>query len=161
MDGMARAFTMGLERSGKFVGFFSAGLEGEDWYARPAGVPNPAIWTLGHIAYHRALFLELLTGERTYADDWKTRYDMGSLPLDDPHDYPGVAECHELFERATEKLQAYLESVSDEELATPPLRTSRFLATRGDVLAHAIAHEAHHTGNMALLRRLLGKEKVI
>lgn len=161
MDGMGKAFWLGLQRSARFVELFSAGLEGEDWYARPAGVPNTAIWTLGHLAYHRCLFLELLTGERVYPEAWRGWFEMGSTPLPDPHGYPDVATCRTYLDLALAKLEAYLESVAEADLAAPPLRPSRFLATKADVLAHAAAHEAHHTGSLALLRRLLGKERVI
>ena len=161
MDGMARAYLAAFRRSDMFVGFFTRGLEGEDWYARPAGVPNTAIWTLGHLAYHRSLFLELLTGEKTCPETWREWFDMGCTPLPDPHGYPDVDTCREHLKRLFEKIEAYLEGATEQGLAEPLHRASRFLANKSDVLAHMVAHEAHHTGNLALLRRLLGKEKVV
>jgi uncharacterized damage-inducible protein DinB len=161
MDPMAKAFATSFERSSKFVSYFTAGLEGEDWYARPAGTPNPAIWTLGHLAFHRGLFLELLSGERTYPESWRALFGMGCQPLADPHGYPDVATCLRYLKETHDALNAYLETASEAELETPPLQPSRFLALKADVLAHLVVHEAHHTGNVAVLRRLLGKEKVI
>lgn len=160
MLGMAKAFQMGIERSAKFVEVFTRGLEGEDWYAQPPGIPNPAIWTLGHIAYHRGLFYELVSGRRTYPDDWRGLFGMGCEPLPDPRAYPGVETCHAYLNEAYELLVGYLESVTARELAAKPTIESRFLPTKADVLAHLVCHEAHHTGNLALVRRLLGKERL-
>lgn len=161
MIGMAKAFRMGIERSAKFVEVFTRGLEGEDWYAQPQGVPNPAIWTLGHIAYHRGLFYELVSGQRTYPDDWRGLFGMGCEPLADPHAYPSVETCQAYLSEAFELLVGYLDSATARDLAARPTIESRFLPTKADVLAHLVSHEAHHTGNLAAVRRLLGKEKVI
>jgi uncharacterized damage-inducible protein DinB len=161
MDGMAKAFGMAIERSAQFVGYFTKGLEGEDWYSRLPGVPNTAIWSLGHIAYHRALFLELVSGERIYPQEWTSLFAMGCEPLPDPHGYPSTATCLELLDRSLAGLRSYLETATQADLASPPHLPSRFLPTKADVLTHLAAHEAHHTGNLALVRRLLGKEKVI
>jgi uncharacterized damage-inducible protein DinB len=51
--------------------------------------------------------------------------------------------------------------VTAKDLAAKPTIESRFLPTKADVLSHLICHEAHHTGNLALVRRLLGKDKVV
>ncbi|HPS78689.1 MAG TPA: DinB family protein [Thermoanaerobaculaceae bacterium] len=161
MQGMAKAFLMGIERSARFVEVFTRGLEGEDWYARPAGVPNPAIWTLGHIAYHRGLFYEMVTGERTYPEPWKALFDMGCTALGDPHGYPGVEECLAYMERTLGLWRTYLESASDEELAASTPSCVPRLPTRAAVLSHCAVHESHHTGSLAIARRLLGKDRVV
>lgn len=161
MLGMAKAFRMGIERSAKFVEVFTRGLEGEDWYLQPAGVPNPAIWTLGHIAYHRGLFYEMVSGRRTYPDAWEGLFGMGCEPLADPHGYPDVEACRAYLNEGFELLVGYLESATVEDLAAKPTIESRFLPTRADVLAHLVSHEAHHTGSLALLRRLLGKGRIV
>jgi hypothetical protein len=161
MLGMAKAFRMGIERNAKLVEVFTRGMEGEDWFVQPPGVPNPAIWTLGHIAYHRGLFYEMVTGECTYPETWRGVFGMGCKPLADAHAYPPVEVCHAYMEKALGLLGGYLESVTARGLALKPTIESRFLPTKADVLSHLICHEAHHTGNLALVRRLLGKDKVI
>jgi uncharacterized damage-inducible protein DinB len=161
MDEMAKAFSLGLERANRFLGYFGDDLEGDDWYVRPAGVPNPAIWILGHMAYYRGTFLELLTGERVVPEGWCELFAMGCQPLEDPHGYPDAAECREVMETSLARLRAYLETATTAELELPPRLESRYLKTRGDVLSHLSHHEAYHTGSLNLLRRLLGKEKVI
>lgn len=161
MQGMAKAFLMSVERSARFVEVFTRGLEWEDWYELPPGVPNPAIWTLGHIAYHRGLFYEMVTGQRTYPDDWKALFDMGCTPLPDPHGYPAVGECLAYMERLLGLWRAYLDSATDEELAAAGPHCVPRLPTRADVVCHHATHEAHHTGNLALVRRLLGKGRVV
>jgi uncharacterized damage-inducible protein DinB len=161
MDEMAKAFSLGLERANTFVGYFDNGLEGDDWYLRPEGAPNPPIWILGHMAFYRAQFLELLTGERVVPEGWRELLAMGSEPLTDPRGYPAVGECRKVLDESLVRLRTYLETVTAAELESPPAAESRFFKTKGEVLVHLTHHEAHHTGSLNLLRRMLGKEKAI
>ncbi len=70
MDPMARTFRPGLERSNMFIELFTEGMAGEVWRKKLPGIPNPAIWSMGNLAHRRAAMLELLTGKRTYDNDW-------------------------------------------------------------------------------------------
>ncbi|MBK6897791.1 MAG: hypothetical protein IPH09_00470 [bacterium] len=109
MDPMARAFSLGLERSHLFVGLFTQGLEGGGGGPRggggpPAGARRPPG---GPGAAPRA------------------------APGRGPPGAPAAAPAH------------------------------RFFATGAAALAHLTHHEAHHTGCLSMLRRALGKDKVI
>ncbi|MCP4584154.1 MAG: DinB family protein [candidate division Zixibacteria bacterium] len=160
MDRMAEALWFGLERSNLFIGFFSQGMVGEDWLRRPPGVPNPAIWTLGHLAYQRALVLEMLTGKRTYDETWVELFEMG-CEVREPEHYPDEVTCRAFLDARLQDLKAYLDTADAEDLDSPPCLPSKFFKTKAAVLVHLTHHEAHHTGNLALLRRLLGKDKVL
>ena len=82
MNPTVKAYWMGLERSNGFIDFFTRGMEGDDWLQRPAGVPNPAIWILGHLAHCRAGFLEMLIGQRMYEEGWDALAGLGVDPQD-------------------------------------------------------------------------------
>ncbi len=75
MDPMAKVFWYGLERSNLFIDVFTEGMAGEDWARRLPGIPNPAIWTLGHLAYQRGVVLELLPGHHTCPENWPGVFD--------------------------------------------------------------------------------------
>jgi uncharacterized damage-inducible protein DinB len=160
MDPMAKAFRLGLDRSDEFIGYFTKGMEGDDWLKRPPGVPNPAIWTLGHLAFVRGRFLELLTGKKTYGDAWVPLFEIGCEPRD-PREYPDVETCRAFLRVRIEDIRAYLETATREDLESPPCVPSRFFPTKAAALVHMTLHEAHHTGCLSLVRRMLGKEKVI
>lgn len=161
MNEIAKVFHADLDKSDGFIEFFSQDLEGDDWYAKPPGVPNPAIWTLGHLAYVRADFVWMLTGEKLYPPEWVPLFKIGSEPLEDTHQYPTPDLCWELLTKCKEKLEAFLETATEEDFASAPNGANPFFPTKAAVFVHLTHHEAHHTGNLALVRRMLGKEKVI
>lgn len=160
MNSMAKAFLLGLERSNMFVEVFTSGMEGEDWLQKPAGIPNPGIWIMGHLAFQRARFYELLTGKKTYDEDWISMFELGCEPKDAVA-YPDIDSCRKFQKERLDDLKAYLKEVTEEELAAPTSIPSDFFKSRAAALVHLTHHEAHHTGELALIRRLLGKEKVI
>ncbi len=160
MNRMAEAFMLGLQRSDGFIRFFTSGMEGEDWLSRPAGATNSAIWILGHLAQSRANFLELLTGEKTQEEGWEDLFGLG-VERQDPSAYPDVETIRAALTARMDDLTAYLESASEEELEGPPAIPSKSFETKADVLVHMTHHEAHHTGALSMLRRQLGKERLI
>lgn len=158
MNSTAKALWMGLERSNGFIGFFATGMEGDDWLQRPSGVPNPAIWILGHLALSRARLLEMLTGQQIYEQEWEALFDLGVDPQD-PTAYPDIDTCRAVLDARLLDLKSYLETASEADLAGPPC--SKLFETKASVLVHFTHHEAHHTGVLSMIRRLLGKERVI
>lgn len=123
-------------------------------------MPNTAIWILGHLAHSRAGFLEMLTGQQSYEAGWEELFGMGVDPQD-PSLYPDVATCRAVLDARLLDLKTYLETASEADLDSPPWSSSKFFETKGSVLAHLTHHEAHHTGALSILRRMLGKERLI
>jgi hypothetical protein len=160
MNPMANAFWLGLERSDMFVDLFSTDISGDDWLQKPNGIPNPPIWIIGHLAFQRARFLEMLTGRKTYDDSWIELFELGCNPSDVQR-YPGVEVCRSFMADRLTDLKAYLETASEEDLKNPTCVSSEFFKSKAAALVHLTHHEAHHSGEMALIRYMLGKEKII
>jgi uncharacterized damage-inducible protein DinB len=160
MDGMAEAFWLGLQRSDRFITVFTSRLEEEDWRRTPPGFSNCALWTLGHLAYYRARFLELLTDQRRYDESWSQRFSKGCAPSS-PEELPDLATCRTFLEACLEDWHSYLEQADDAELRGPLPEPSTFFASRAELLAHLTHHEAHHTGCLSMLSRALGKDPVL
>lgn len=160
MNSTANAFWMGIEKSHAFIDYFTTGMEGDDWLHTPCGVPNCALWILGHLAHSRAGFLEMLTGERIYEDGWDPRFDIGVEPQD-PRTLPDVGTCRAALDARLLDLKSYLETADEEDLEGPLCTPSTFFNTKASVLAHLTVHEAHHTGALSMIRRLLGKERLV
>jgi uncharacterized damage-inducible protein DinB len=160
LNQMAKAFWLGLERSDMFVHFFSTGMTQDDWPQQLEGVPNPPIWTLGHLAYQRAYFLEMVTGKKTYDETWVVLFELGCEPHS-VNEYPDPETCFGFMKARLLDFKAYLETASIEDLESPPIIKSKFFPTKASVLIHLTHHEAHHTGGLAIMRRLLGKERLL
>jgi len=155
----AQALWMEVERTNAFIDTFSTGLEGDDWLKRPDGLPNPAIWILGHLAHSRAKFLKLLVGKQLHDERWDELFDMGTEPRD-PREYPSVEVCRAALDEQLATLQAYLETATEEDLQGPPAVSSEYFDSKVSVIAFLAAHEAHHTGALSMTRRLLGKDRL-
>ena len=159
MNPTAHALWLGLERSNAFIEMFSTGIEGDDWYQKPEGLPNPAIWILGHLAHSRAKFLKLVLGKQLYDENWDELFDMGTEPRD-PREYPGVEVCRAALDAQFAQLKAYLEAATEEDLQSPPAVPSEYFKTKVSVIAFLTVHEAHHTGTLSMTRRVLGKDRL-
>ncbi|MBU0595754.1 DinB family protein [Candidatus Bipolaricaulota bacterium] len=160
MNPAAKAYWLGLKRSDGFVRFFTSGLEGDDWFKQPCGAPNPPIWILGHLAHSRAQFLEILTGERVYDEGWHDLFAMGVEPQS-ASSYPSVETIRSILGARKSDLNGYLETANEEDLESPPATSSCSLKTKAEALAHLSHHEVHHTGTLSLLRRQLGKDRLV
>lgn len=160
MNSTAKVLWLGLERSNGFIDYFTTGINGDDWREQPLGMPNTAIWIIGHLAHSRASCLELLTGEQAHEDGWQELFGLGVEPQDSGS-YPDIEICRAALEARLLDLKSYLETASEADLDAPPNVPSRFFKTKADVLVHFTHHEAHHTGALSLLRRMLGKERLI
>jgi uncharacterized damage-inducible protein DinB len=155
----AHVFWLGLERSNAFIDTFSEGLTGDDWFQKPAGLPNPAIWILGHLAHTRARFLEMLTGDKPVEEGWDALFDMGAEPRD-PREYPSVEACRTALDARLADLKAYLETATVDDLQGPPSVPSEYFGSKASVLTLLSHHEAHHTGALSMIRRLVGKDRL-
>lgn len=160
MNSTANAYWIGLQRSNGFIDYFTDGMGGDDWLKRPAGLPNPAIWILGHLAQSRAGFLQMLAGREVSEEGWDKLYGMGVEPQD-PSNYPDVEMCRAVLDARMNDLKDYLEIASEQDLEGPPCTSSNFFKTKASVLVHLSHHEAHHTGALSMIRRVLGKERLI
>ena len=168
MNPAARVLWNGLKRSNSFIDIFSQGMEGDDWTKRPDGVPNTALWILGHLALNRAYFLGMLDdtfsadaewGPGFRMDEWGPLFGMGE-ELREGDLYPDLATCRAVLAKGMDAVKAYLEEATLDDLDAPPCIPSSFLKTKSHVIVHMTHHESHHTGCLSLIRRLLGKERL-
>jgi DinB superfamily len=111
---------------------------------------NSAAWLLAHIISSRQVPL-LITGAKPLWDgDRLKRWGRDAAPLagDETLD---LEQLRSDLYASQEALMARLSSLTEDDLArTIPM------GTVGSVLAFLSTHEAHHTGQLAALRRSLG-----
>ena len=157
---MAKAYWTGLERSNTFIQWFTKGMEGDDWLQRPSGIPSSAIWILGHLASSRSYFYLCLTGKETFEPGWGELFGMGT-EQQDPSNYPSVEEIRTVLDARLADFKEYLETATVEDIESPTVIDEEDHGTKARVLAMTIAHEAHHTGALSMIRRLLGKERLV
>ncbi len=151
----ARKWTQGL----------IADLSGDDWTFQPQpGVQHP-LWICGHLVFaqNALVFQRCLRQEGGLDDAFASHFGIGKPVLSAAeHDYPTpedvVARMADFHRRTTEAIR----SMSDDLLAEAAYAadgTSEHpqYRNKAGAVAHVARHEAFHAGQLAMLRRLLGK----
>ena len=132
------------------------GLSHGDSLVQPQAAGNCLNWVLGHIVATRSQILTMLGEEPLWSKDQSAPYDRGSAPITDAVQARPLEELAAALDRSQERLRAGLARVSAETLASPAGD-----GTFGDTLAFFHFHEAYHAGQVALLRRMAGKDRAI
>lgn len=139
------------------------GLSHEDSLHHPQPDVSCLNWVLGHIVSARNTMLKLFGREPLIPDAQLQIYRPRATPPLDPSQAIQLSQLATWFDQLQDELVASLKSVSDEHLAQPaPFSpTSNPKETIGSLLANLVAHEAYHSGQIGLLRRLAGKPGAI
>ena len=152
-----------FERTLKFMEQSVADLSEQQMVQQPAGAPNHAAWTLGHIIYScQGIAGELGVGE-WLPDDWESVFGYGSTPTSEVSRYPKKAELLTMLADSGSRLRQALLATNEAVLGQPlpDERVREILPTVGDALVQIIAaHTAFHAGQLAVWRRAIGKESV-
>ncbi len=139
-------------------------LRDDEWFRQPVGGVTHIAWQVGHLAMAQyRLLLERIRGERStdaavIAAEFLTRFGKGSTPTAQATAYPSIAEIRATFDRVHSQALDELPQLRDEELDEPPVKGHPLFNTKFGSLTWCVRHEMLHTGQIGLLRRLLGRE---
>ncbi len=139
---------------------FLEGFDDANATAQPAGLPNHAVWTLGHLALtmHRAA--EQIAGA-AFPLPWDPEpYAFGSSPTGASEDYPPLAEMIDNYHRAFALLLEAVRSAGNEGLSRP-VHWGQTTVTARDLALRMVFHNGAHCGQLVDLRRALGLGPVI
>ncbi len=140
-----------------------AEISHEESLVPPQGGGNCANWILGHLVKARNDALALLGKTPVYPAGKFDRYKNGRPPLTDPAEALPLDELRDNFMALQEPLTAALQEADEETFARPvpdnPLNNPD--ETVGSMLTAIAFHEAYHLGQIGLLRRTLGKERMM
>jgi DinB superfamily len=146
-----------------FTKQFLAGLTTEEWFWSPPEITTHIAWQVAHlsVAQYR-LCLERIRG-RTAADDafmpatYVDRFQLGSQPAVGPRNNPPLEEIQRVYEVVHERSLAELAERIDEEMDVPLEQPRPMFKTKLAAVEWCAQHEFVHAGQIALLRRLMGK----
>lgn len=135
------------------------------WFRQPTEGVTHVAWQVGHLAVAQyGLALKRVRGEKPedgqlISPEFRKAFGRDSIPQAAPAETPSVDEIRSALERVHEQVLLELptlpESVFTEPSDTPP--HPMFTTKLGAVL-WSVQHEFIHIGQIALLRRLFGKE---
>jgi uncharacterized damage-inducible protein DinB len=123
---------------------------------QPAG--NCLNWVLGHLVATRSSFLRAFGGEPVWSAAEGAAYERHAAPLTDPAKARPLEEIWRAYDLAQERLESAISALTPERLAARlPDGVPVPAKTLGELVAFFGLHDAYHTGQTGLLRRLLGK----
>jgi len=135
----------------------------ELWLRSPPQVSTHVLWHLGHLAFAQySHFVMLIMGETTAdvevfpKERYLTLFAKGTVPDTTLQVYPAIDEVLADLAGLHAHVCARFAEFPAVDLERPTLRPHPLAKTRFDMAMWWIKHEGIHTGQIALLRRMLG-----
>lgn len=131
----------------------------EESLRRPEPAGNSLNWILGHLVATRSAFLRVLGAEPVWSEAECRPYDRHAPPFRDMSEARPLAEIWRAYDLTQERLLEVIPKLTPERLAetVPPEAPGGPTGTVGKLLVTLGMHDAYHTGQTGILRRLLGK----
>ena len=151
-----------VHQYGVSTSLFEMALEGlskEELLKSVGDGSNPMIWMVGHLASTRSSLLNLLGRKQEVS--WAGRFGRGTT-ISDAGEYPPLEQMLAVWKDTTTALMARFEEISDQELSAESPRNFPVpdKTIRGAISFMAY-HEAYHVGQMAYLRKWLGRGSLV
>ena len=141
-----------------------ADLKGDDWAFQPApGLGHP-LWLCGHLACSQNLLVHVrcLGGKGLLDASFTDHFPIGgAVKSAKEHAYPSVETVLSTMKTVHAETLKAIRSMSDALLAEPAFagdsKPHPHYKDKAGAVAHCNRHEAFHAGQIAMIRRLLGK----
>lgn len=156
----------GLRRSRVFTKKFLVGLTPEEWFWSPPELTTHIAWQVAHLAVAEyGMCLRRVRGrtaqdESLITDEFIDAYTLGSQPKAGPADNASIEEIRRVFDAVQEQALAELAKRSDAEVDVLLDQPHPIFKTKLDAIEWAPQHELVHAGQIAMLRRLMGKPPI-
>lgn len=140
-----------------------ADLEGDDWTFQPAPGLGHALWHCGHMAVSQDVLVHArCLGKSQINSAFAAHFPMGgAIASAREHAYPPVdvvlATMHDMQRRTIDAISGMSETFLSEPAHGKDGQPHPHYADKLGAITHCFRHEAFHAGQIALLRRMLGK----
>lgn len=152
-----------IRRSRGFVQMFLNDLSPAEWHWSPPQYTTHVGWQVGHLAVAQYnLCLRRVRGRTTadeaiISDRFIEAFKLGSKPAAEPWQGPPLDEIKRVFDAVHQQSLAELTGRSDAELDVPVEQPHPVFSTKLGAVEWCPLHEMVHAGQIAMLRRLMGK----
>jgi DinB superfamily len=133
-----------------------------NWFRFPKEGVTHIGWQVGHLAVAEyRLVLWRIRGERAgdaelIPNQFRSRYGKGSIPDPSPDKNDTAEEIRAVFDKVHKTVMNELAVFPESELDAPAQEPHPMFTTKGGGMLWCVRHEMLHTGQVGLLRRLLG-----
>lgn len=140
-------------------------LSEDDWFWSPDTYTTHIAWQVGHLAmsqYGLTLFRqrgrEREVDTKLMSGKFRKLFMRGTSPVADRNAYPSPAEILDSYHKVHQRMQQEIVTFDGDPLDEPVDEPHAAFATRYGALLFAGDHEMIHSGQIGMLRRLMGKE---
>lgn len=141
-----------------------ADLRGDDWWFQPASGMGHAAWLCGHLAVSQSVLVHVrVLGAAPVVDAaYAAHFAIGKpVASQSEHDYPSVESIQDVMRSVHARTLDAIRGM-DEALLLQPAYGADGAAhphyrDKLGVVSHCARHEAFHAGQLASIRRLLGR----
>ncbi len=154
-----------IEFARKYSRSLLVDLEDDDWFWSPESFTTHIAWQVGHLAmsqYGLTLFQQrgrdLAVDRELMSTRFRKLFMRGTQPVADPDTYPDPAEILATLDRVHGQMRKEIVNFDDDSLDEPLGPPHAAFATRYGALLFAGDHEMIHSGQIGMLRRLMGKQ---
>ncbi len=134
------------------------------WFEMPGGAGTHIAWHVGHLVFAQYAHFAVMICPETPADReiiprdrYFSLFAKGTTPQANAQLYPSADEIFGAFNCAHEHFTRKASTLDESTLDLPTLRPHQIARTRWDMALWWMKHEMLHTGQIALLRRMLGE----
>ena len=136
-----------------------------DWFAMPPGCPTHIAWQVGHLAMAEArLVVERIGGRNVVEEgvlpaEFMKLFMRNTVPDVAADRHPSPAEIRRVLDQVHEVALQTLRNMAEDDLETfVPGSPHRFCRVKADYARWVSHHEFLHSGQIGLIRRMLGSE---
>jgi len=139
------------------------GITHQESLLQPEPGGNCLNWVMGHLVWAYAGALPLVRQKPMLNQDHLSQYARGGPPLTDPSRAVDFGQLLAAWDDSTRRMDDGLAGCPLETLGqrAPGSPTNNPDETVGSLLATIMFHQAYHSGQTAVLRRLIGKPGAI
>ena len=138
-------------------------IDGDDWTAQLQPGFQHALWICGHLACAQGtLLFQRCLGQSVLDPEFCGHFPIGgAIKSAGEHDWPSPTRVRQEMDRIQQATLDTVATLDDETLAQPAFgkdgaRLPHY-DTKLGAISHVSRHEAFHAGQLATIRRFLGK----
>ena len=153
----------GMDLAHQVTTAYLSDLEDKDLFVRPADGANHIAWQLGHLIASEHMMMTGIGNEMpALPDGFAEAHSKETCDCDDASKFHTRQEYLDLMTAMHAATKKALDAATDESFAAPaPESMQGYAANAGAVYNMIGMHEMMHVGQMATVRRKLGKPIVI
>ena len=122
--------------------------------------PNNIVWQTGHLAFTAILAATVLGGKVRLPDGWMEIFERGAKGIDGVKELPSMKSVRDELYRLQAEVVALIDASDDARLDSKVQVTPGWEDTPMNSVLFFAAHDFYHGGQIALIRRTLGRQRV-